>query len=119
MVVPGTGVRLTGKLIAVPQAGTDSTPISAELSPDPAHPGALVGSLQLPLRGAWRLMVELHGPQGQGSAGLVMTSVVPFVLPAWLGWVLGLSPLVGCAWLIWHQWRYRRQLMTSADPGSA
>jgi hypothetical protein len=66
------------------------------------------------VRGSWRLIVELDGPQGQGSSGLAVTSVVPFVLPAWLGWLLGLSPLIGCAWLIWHQWRYRRQLLTAA-----
>jgi hypothetical protein len=113
-VAPGGAAGLTGQLIAYPLTGTDSTPINARLLPDPADPGRLMGSLQLPVRGAWRLMVELDGPLGRGSAGFAVTSEVPFVIPAWLGWLLGLSPLIGCAWLIWHQWSYRRHLLTSA-----
>jgi hypothetical protein len=113
-VVPRNAAHLTGQLVAYPQAGTNSTAVHAQLLPDPDHHGMLMGSLQLPVRGAWRLVVELDGPQGRGSAGLAVASVVPFVLPPWLGWLLGLSPLAGCAWLIWHQWRYRRQLLTAA-----
>ncbi len=113
-VVPRTVGHLVGQIIALPQAGTDSMPVHAPLSPDPGRTNALAGSLQLPVRGAWRLMIELDGPQGYGTASLDVTAVVPFELPAWLGWLLGLSPLIGCAWLIWHQWRYRRQLLTSA-----
>jgi hypothetical protein len=113
-IVPRNSGHLSGQIIAVPQPGTDSTPTHVLLSPDPGRSNALAGSLQLPVRGAWRLLIELDGSQGHGTASLDVTAVVPFVLPPWLGWLLGLSPLVGCAWLIWHQWCYRRQLLTSA-----
>ena len=29
----------------------------------------------------------------------------------WLGWLIALTPLLGIAWLVWHQRRYRKKLL--------
>ena len=103
--------HLSGRIIGIPGLGTDGVIVRANLTPD-AQPETLVGSIRLPVRGAWHLVVDLNGSRGQGMAGLDVTVSAPNAIPTWLGWLIGLSPLVGCAWLVRQQWRYRRALLS-------
>ncbi len=103
--------HLSGRIVGIPGPGTDGVIVRANLTPDTQQPGTLVGSIHLPVRGAWRLVVNLNGSRGQGTASLDVTVTAPDAIPTWLGWLIGLSPLVGCAWLARRQWRYRRVLL--------
>jgi len=106
------GAHLSGRIIGIPGPGTDGALVRANLTPGTQQPGTLVGSIRLPVRGAWHLIVELNGSRGQGTASLDVTVTAPNAIPIWLGWLIGLSPLVGCAWLVRQQWRYRRTLLS-------
>jgi hypothetical protein len=117
-IVPRDPMHLSGQIKALPRAGTDSTPTHASLVADANQPDTLVGSIQLPVRGGWQVVIELDGPKGHGTASFDVDAIVPNALPPWLGWLIGLSPLVGFAWFIWHQWRYRRRLLTAAESSS-
>ncbi len=111
-VVCCAGAHLSGRIIGIPGLGTDGVIVRANLTPDAQQAGTLVGSIHLPVRGAWRLLVDLNGARGQGTASLDVTVTAPNAIPTWLGWLFGLSPLVGCAWLARQQWRYRRGLLS-------
>ena len=104
-------IPLSGTLIAQPVFGTDAIPVHTPLTQTSGNTHELTGTLNLVVRGAWNLIVDLNGPRGHGSAALAVTVTAPNAMPAWLGWIIGLLPLVGCVWLIWQQWRYRNTLL--------
>jgi hypothetical protein len=105
--------QFSGYVTAVPGPGTDAIVVRAPLAPAERTSHTLVGVLHLPVRGVWQIVIDLDGPSGHGSASLDVTVSAPNALPLWLGWLIGLSPLIGCAWLIWQQWQYRRRLLAS------
>ncbi len=100
---------LTGTLTAQPGLGTDAIPAHASLTVSKGN--VLTGTLHLVVRGAWNILIHLNGAKGQGSAELSVTVAAPNAMPPWLGWIIGLLPLLGCAWLIWQQWHYRNRLI--------
>jgi hypothetical protein len=53
--------------------------------------------------------VSLDGPQGPGTGSIVVTVSAPGAIPVWLGWLIGLSPLVGLAWFGLAQRRHWRR----------
>lgn len=106
--------RLTGRVIALPGPGTDATPSKATLTPVGHASDTLACAVHLPVRGAWQIIIDLDGPRGPGSVSLDVTVTAPNAIPSWLGWLIGLSPLLGCGWLVWRQWKYRRRLLTAA-----
>jgi hypothetical protein len=103
--------RFSGRLVAYPGLGINAVPVHANLLPDQRVSNALRGAIHLPVRGQWHLLIGLDGPRGRGATSMDLTVSAPDALPIWLGWLIGLSPLVGCAWLACHQWRYRRKLL--------
>lgn len=104
---------LVGTLIAQPRFGTDAIPVRTPLLQDNGNTHVLTGTLRLVVRGAWNIVVDLNGPRGRGSANLDVTVTAPNAMPVWLGWIIGLLPLVGCVWLIWQQWHYRNTLLAT------
>jgi hypothetical protein len=109
-VVPhNSALRLHGRIIAEPGLGTDATNLYAKLTPQ-GNSAVLVGTISLPVRGAWNLVIELTGPQGQARAGFPVTVAVPGAMPFWLGWVIALTPLIAIAWWLLWLHRYRRSL---------
>jgi hypothetical protein len=106
-------LRLTGIIIMQPGLGTDAVPLRAKLEPQ-GQDGMLVGSIRMPVRGAWTIVVQLNGPQGPGQASFPILVAAPGAMPIWLGWLIALTPLLGIAWLVRHQYRYRRRLMVRA-----
>jgi hypothetical protein len=109
-VVPhNSALRLRGRIIAEPGLGTDATNLYAKLSPQ-GNSAVLVGKISLPVRGAWNLVIELTGPQGQAQAGFPVTVAAPGAMPFWMGWVIALTPLLAIAWWLLWLHRYRRTL---------
>jgi hypothetical protein len=105
------------RVVARPGLGTDAVPVRAALAPDPDGPGSFAGGVRLPVTGPWLLEIQVDGPAGPGQATLPVTAAAPHAMPAWLGWLLGLSPLAGLGWLVWWQRRYLRALEAAAGAG--
>ena len=105
-----SSLHLTGSILMQPGLGTDAVELRSQLSPV-GQTGTLVGSVRMPVRGAWNIVVQLDGPQGVGQASFPITVAAPGAIPIWLGWLIALVPLLGVAWLIWHQRRYRQKLL--------
>ena len=101
---------LSGRINMLPGLGTDAVPLHAQLSPLNSS-STLVGSIRMPVRGAWQIDVQLNGSQGLGEASFPIVVSGPGAMPIWLGWLIGSLPLLGLAWIIWHQQRYRRKLL--------
>jgi len=118
-VVPQQGnLHLSGLILMEPGLGTDAVELRSHLSPS-GPSGTLVGSIRMPVRGAWNIVIQLNGPQGAGQASFPIVVAAPGAIPIWLGWLIALTPLLGIAWLIWHQRRYRKRLLarvTNAQP---
>ena len=105
-------VPISGSIVVQPGLGTDAVPLHYQLSPDQS--GSLVGSIRMPVRGSWQVVVQLDGPKGPGSASFLITVAAPGAMPVWLAWLIALTPTPAIAWLIWHQYRYRRRLLVQA-----
>ncbi len=114
-VVAHNQVQLSGSLTAKPGSGTDGVIIHALFTLNQKQPWILTSSIHFPVRGAWHLIFALDGDKGHGTASIDVTVTAPNAMPLWLGWLIGLSPLVGCAWLVWQQWRHRRKLLRNAS----
>lgn len=106
-------VPLSGSIVVQPGLGTDAVPLHSQLSP-PDQSGTLVASIRMPVRGSWQVVVQLNGPAGTGSASFLITVAAPGAIPVWLAWLIALVPTPAIAWLIWHQFRYRRRLLIQA-----
>lgn len=112
LVVPhNKNVRLQGYLTVEPGLGTDAT---AQRFPLSASNGVLRGTIHIPVRGAWNVLVTLNGPGGQGTAHIAVTAAAPGAIPVWLGWLIGASPLALIVFWIWRQHLYKRSLLVAA-----
>ena len=83
-------------VVAVPGTTVNAVPVKAQLTPDPNRPGAVRGTVNLPVSGQWMLTVDITGPSGRGDADVPILAGAPPAMPEWLGWMIGLLP----AWLI-------------------
>jgi hypothetical protein len=108
-----SNLHLSGLILMKPGLGTDAVELRSHLSPS-GPSGTLVGSIRMPVRGAWNIVIQLNGPQGAGQASFPIVVAAPGAIPIWLGWLIALTPLLGIAWLIWHQRRYRKKLLARA-----
>jgi hypothetical protein len=102
-------LHLSGELVAEPGDGTDAVPLHAHLAS--LEGNTLKGTIHIPVRGAWKLGVDLSGPKGPGSANFVITVAAPGAMPTWLAWLIALAPFTGIVWWVWQQRRYRRTLL--------
>lgn len=109
-----SNLHLSGLILIEPGLGTDAVELRSHLSP--GQSGTLVGSIRMPVRGAWNIVIQLNGPQGAGQASFPIVVAAPGAIPIWLGWLIALTPTLGIAWLIWHQRRYRKKLMDQVNP---
>jgi hypothetical protein len=90
-----------------PAHGTDATPVSIALSPDGDTPDAYDVNVTPPVRGAWLLHLTVSGPAGSFAGDIPMNVLSPPVMPTWLGWLIGLSPVSLLLTFIWMQVRWR------------
>jgi hypothetical protein len=114
---PGSAAPDAVRVVARPGLGTNATPTRSVLAPDADAPGSFAGAVRLSVTGPCLLDVVVDGPAGPATATLAMTAGAPGALPIWLGWALGLSPLLGVAWFTWWQHRYLLRLEGSAAAG--
>ena len=103
--------------VTLPGPGTPGRPGRATAVPGD-RPGAYVVTASFPVRGAWVLVLDVAGPRGRGRAAVPLTVAAPGAIPQWLGWTIGLSPLLGLAVFLVAQVRTARRLRAglSASP---
>ncbi len=104
-------IQLSGLAVAQPGLGTDATNLQTKLTPVAGTHDAIGGWIHIPVRGAWQLVFQLNGPQGQSSASMAVTVAAPGAMPVWLAWMIGVIPLIFIAWWIYQQHRYRGKLL--------
>lgn len=104
-----SAMSLSGGLTAQPGLGTDA--IAAHASFVAQSDATLDASIHLVVKGAWSLVFDLDGPKGHGTGSIDVIVSAPGAISPWLGWTIGLSPLLGCIWLGWWLWNYRRTLL--------
>jgi hypothetical protein len=111
--LPG-GAGLEGATITargIPGSETLAVPTRpAVLRPATGAPGRFEGALLLSVQGGWDLELGVSGPAGHGAARVAVSVAAPWAVPEWIGWIVGLSPLVGLAWFAWWQRGYMRRL---------
>jgi hypothetical protein len=107
------GRPVTGATVTVqgfPGLGTSASAIRPlPLTPDPAIPGRYRGELTIPIRGGWLLDVQVSGAGGLHRAEVPLLVGAPSAIPHWLGWVIGLSPLLAVGWFAWWNRRLLRR----------
>jgi hypothetical protein len=107
-------LRLSGSIIVMPGLGTDAVTLHSNLELL-NQTNTLVGTIRMPVRGAWQIVVQLNGPQGAGEASFPVRVAGPGAMPFWMAWLIALTPLIGITWLIWHQRRYRQKLLLQTN----
>jgi len=95
--------------IALPGPGTPARPARAAVAPG-GRAGAYEVTATFPVRGAWVLAIDVAGRAGRGRAAVPVTAAAPGAIPIWLGWTIGLSPLIGVAAFLAVQVRSARRL---------
>jgi hypothetical protein len=115
------GRPLSGATVTVqgfPGLGTSASAIRpVVLEADPAAAGRYRGELTIPIRGGWLLDVQVSGAGGLHRAQVPLLVGAPAAIPHWLGWVIGLSPLLGVAWFAWWNRQYLRRRLRPGRPG--
>jgi hypothetical protein len=113
------GSRVT--VVAMPAAGTDATQTrQIMLQPETHDRSSFAGTVQFPVRGSWTLEIQASGPDGEGTASLPLAVAGPPVIPFWLGWLIGLSPVLGLVWFAdWNRRYLRRELSVVRHQSSA
>jgi hypothetical protein len=106
-VAPADGASVVG--IALPGPGTAARPGRA-LPAAAGQGGRYVVTASFPVRGAWVLALDVTGAAGRGRASVPVTAAAPGAIPQWLGWTIGLSPLLGLAAFLAVQVRSARRL---------
>lgn len=105
-----SGASLDGAVLTLtglPGLGTDATPTRpVELKGQVGEPDSYAGAVSFTVRGAWNLRLDIKGRAGEGTALLPVTVAAPAAVPVWLGWLIGMSPLLGVAWFAWWNRRY-------------
>ena len=103
-------LRLSGSVIVMPGLGTDAVTLHSNLELL-NQTNTLVGTIRMPVRGAWQIVIQLNGPRGPGEANVPVRVAGPGAMPFWMAWLIALTPLAGITWWILHQRRYRQKLL--------
>ena len=86
----------TTELWLVPAEATNAIPGRARSEADGAMKNLSWHEVNASVRGPWRLEVRAGGQ----TAALPIEVAGPPSIPIWLGWMIGLSPLVGLFWFL-------------------
>jgi hypothetical protein len=105
-----SSLKLSGTVTMEPGAGTDGVNIPTKLKALGDNTSSLQATVQIPVRGAWNIVVAVDGPKGSGTASIPVTVGAPGAMPPWIAWTIGASPLLFIAFWVANQHRYRRKL---------
>lgn len=84
------------QLIAVPVGTTNASILKGFSMPDQVQPNQSWHEIQVAVRGTW----ELHIKTADAEGTLPLLVAGPPEIPLWLGWMIGLSPLMVLALFI-------------------
>jgi hypothetical protein len=101
--------------ITLPGPGTPARPGRTVIAPG-GRAGTYEVTATFPVRGAWVLAIDVAGRAGRGRAVVPVTAAAPGAIPIWLGWTIGLSPLLGVAAFLAVQVRAARRLLSRNSP---
>lgn len=107
------GATITARGVPGPETNAVATR-AIRLRPMPGGAPGVEGAVLFSVRGGWNLEIRVSGPSGTGVVRIPVAVTAPWVVPPWVGWALGLSPLLGLLWFGWWQRGYLRRL--EADP---
>jgi len=112
-------LTLTGS--AIPEVGTNASPLRATLSHAGQSVGGFQGYVTPQVRGTYRLHLTIGGPAGTNAVDLPLRVAAPTAIPIWFAWSIGLAPLLGLFLFGLRQRTYlaRLQLMGSTGEGGA
>jgi hypothetical protein len=91
----GQSGGLTFAVASQPGPGVDATPVNDGVGGDPAVPGGVQGSAEVPVQGSWSLDITVDGPSGPGEVAVPFQATAPPAIPDWLGWLIGFIPFYG------------------------
>lgn len=91
----GQGGGLTFAVTSRPGPDVDATPVNDGVGADPAVPGGVQGSAEVPVQGSWFLDIAVDGPSGAGEVAVPFQANAPPAIPDWLGWLIGFVPFYG------------------------
>jgi hypothetical protein len=114
-VAPADGAGVVA--ITLPGPGTPARPGRTAIAAG-GRSGTYEVTATFPVRGAWVLAIDVAGRAGSGRAAVPVTAAAPGAIPIWLGWTIGLSPLVGVAAFLAVQVRVARRLRISERPAA-
>ena len=103
----GVSLRFS-QAILNPAPGTDAIPVGVALSPDSDTPDAYDVNVTPPIRGMWLLHLTVSGPAGSFAGDIPMSVLSQPVMPTWLGWLIGLTPLPLIVIFFWSQVKWRK-----------
>lgn len=91
-----------------------ATPVRASFSPDANVRNGVQGDAEITVQGMWTLDIVVTGSAGRGEALVPIEATAPAPIPLWLGWVIGLVPLLGLlVFLFFQAGRRTRQAQTT------
>jgi hypothetical protein len=104
---PGVGLRFS-QVMLNPAPSTDAIRIRVALSPDSDTPGVYDVHLTPSVRGQWLLHLIVSGTAGSFTGDIPLVVQGPPVIPTWLGWLIGLTPLPLIVIFFWSQLKWRK-----------
>jgi hypothetical protein len=104
---PGVGLRFSHVMLN-PARSTDAISVRVALSPDSDTPGVYDVHLTPSVRGQWLLHLTVSGTAGSFTGDIPLAVQGPPVIPTWLGWLVGLTPLPIIVIFFWSQVKWRK-----------
>jgi hypothetical protein len=104
---PGVGLRFS-QVMLNPAPSTDAISVRVALSPDSDTPGVYDVHLTPSVRGQWLLHLTVSGTAGSFTGDIPLVVQGPPVIPTWLGWLIGLTPLPLIVIFFWSQVKWRK-----------
>lgn len=86
--------NLSYEVTSYPGTHVQATPIRASLTADTKIKNGVQGAAEIPVQGTWRLHIIVHSTTESGATDIFIKAVAPPAIPLWLGWPLGLIPLI-------------------------
>jgi hypothetical protein len=113
------GLTLTAS--AIPEVGTNASPVRATVSHAGQTATGFQGYLTPQVRGGYRLHLTISGRAGTTAVDLPLRVAAPTAIPIWFAWSIGVAPLLGLFVFGLRQRSYlaRLQLMGSMGEGGA